>query len=282
MQVWIVGEVKVMKKVILYGLGGITKEKEKMIKNINIVGYSDSFANLDSFDGKMFIKKDQLTTAEFDYILIMPERSVSLLIKQELKQYIPEEKLVVFDELYNAQYLQKVDRLELKNTYIEGIILGISHAVTGINDIPGFINASVRGQDAYYNVKTFEFIEKKCALDYLNTVIIEIYDYNYLNYDVSLTRRVVDTFYSKGGLFEYSHNFDKNIHFESSLHDIMKTQVGLDYNKDLFLFYEKNNGFEAKKYTNVISNDAALPARKFTNRLVQDRYESTIIENKKY
>ena len=33
--------------------------------------------------------------------------------------------------------------------------------------------------ETFSNVKTFEYIEKKCALDYLNTVIIEIYDYNY-------------------------------------------------------------------------------------------------------
>lgn len=61
----------------------------------------------------------------------------------------------------------------------------------------------------------------------------------------------------------------------------MKKDVGLCYNNELPLYIEKDNGFEAYKYTNVIPKDAPLPSRKFTNRLVLDRYEETILENKK-
>ena len=108
-----------------------------------------------------------------------------------------------------------------------------------------------------------------------------MYDYNYLNYDVSMTRRNLETYYSQGGLWDDEHNFQKNQFYNGrSLLEIMQKEVGLNSTCQVILNPICDNGFEAYKYQNVMSSEEALPMRKFVSGLVQKRYEDTIANNK--
>lgn len=112
-----------------------------------------------------------------------------------------------------------------------------------------------------------------------------MYDYNYLNYDVSLLSRCIDVYYSQGGFYRDSHNFHKNQFFSKTLSEEMQ-EIGF-YEKNIYenvgnLFVDRYyNGYDNGIYNQVISETSPLPSRKFTSGIVVRRYEETIIENKK-
>jgi hypothetical protein len=135
-----------------------------------------------------------------------------------IKYKIPASKIINFYHFYyNGIPSQKVDKVmqnpNAKDSY-NGIILGLSHSEVGINPMylkGNFCNLSVSSQDLYYNLLTL----KHCIKNYPNKIknlqyaIIDMFDYIYFNYDLSLTHNIIN-YFSWGGYHKDYHNYSKN------------------------------------------------------------------------
>lgn len=113
-----------------------------------------------------------------------------------------------------------------KNEKIDGVILGISHALLGIN--PAYLsgnwrNLAVSGEDLYYHYKTLEKYAD-CYSDmigHLKYVVIDMYDYTIFNYDTSLTKNILE-YWSGGGYAEDLHHFTENKNYSDNHIEEMK------------------------------------------------------------
>lgn len=217
-------------EVIIYGLGSKAKFVANKIKNNHkILGYTDNKTDINSFNNYNFYKFDELKSIKYDYIILAIDNAKACAV---IKKYIIAKlnieinKIVDFYHLYNnGVSTQKVDRVMQNPNYDEydGIILGVSHSALGINPklLKGkFCNLSVSSQDLYYNLKTLEhcieFYPDK--IKNLKYAILDIFDYNYLNYDVSLTSDLIN-YLSWGGYNLDYHNYNKNKNFNLSVEE---------------------------------------------------------------
>ena len=78
----------------------------------------------------------------------------------------------------------------------DGVILGLSNVEVGV--IPSqfkaaFCNLAVSSQDIYYNLKTLEYCYENYyeKLKNLKYAIVDLHDYNYFNFDTSLSNSAV-------------------------------------------------------------------------------------------
>ena len=224
-------------KIIIYGLGGGGKLLESLInyEKAEIIAYADSFSNDLYYNNKPLYNKDKLKNVEFDYIIIAAvNKEISEKILEELEQMgIDKRKLFNFYEFIKYYYLKrKEDRLlENKNEEITGLILGISYAYRGINPelLEGcFYNFSSPSQDLYYNYERLEYIYNNYfdRVKNLKYVILDLYCYDYFNYDCSMTINAL--------------KFLKNDGFKLSLHNIKynKNTDIYDYVNEIYTFKE--------------------------------------------
>ncbi len=147
------------------------------------------------------------------------------------------EKILDFWRLYNAGIpIMVCDRVMQNplNDGMDGIILGISHTEVGIDAsrLNGkFCNLAVSSQDLYSQFKTLEYCLRTYPdkLKKLKTVIIDLYDYNYLNYDNSLSKTAWN-YLCYGGYNLEPHNFDRNknvdITFEQAVNRLNVQKYG--------------------------------------------------------
>lgn len=188
-------------------------------------------------------------------------------------------------------------------SYYDGVIMGISHAEVGI--IPErlkngkFVNLAVSSQDIYYNYKNLEY----CYYNYFNklsrihTVIFDMYDYSYFNYDVSITKRII-RYLSSGGFNRDKHNFDKNIDYpdysyqqmieavRNQLYEyeykenietwdmIFTKDLGKLYGEDYFQSYDQRYRFEVVRDEEVNSWHIG--------RYTKEVFDDTLKENRLY
>lgn len=133
-----------------------------------------------------------------------------------------------------------VDRAMLKKsgTRLDGIILGISHGKMGINSdyFPeghNFVNLAFDSQDIYYNYKVLEYLIKNYPQEIVSAkhVIIDMFDYTYFNYDISLARHAL-VYYDAAGCFWGPHHFDENKAFEYEF-DVIKESIDLKHSIDV-------------------------------------------------
>lgn len=218
-------------KVIIYGLGNKNKlVLSKLKKSHNIIGYTDNKSNIESFNNGKFYKLEELDSIDYDYIILAIDnvKACSVIKKYLVAKFrVEESKIVDFYHLYNnGVSSQKVDRVmqnpNHKGSY-EGIILGVSHSALGINPklLKGnFCNLAMSSQDIYYNLKTLEYCIENYAdkIKDLKYAIVDVFDYNYLNYDVSLTSDLIN-YLSWGGYNLDYHNYDRNRNFNLSVEE---------------------------------------------------------------
>ena len=101
-----------------------------------------------------------------------------------------------------------------KVTDYDGMILGISHGQTGIlyNFLNGeWCNLCLSHQDIYYNYKTLEYCYDMYAdkIRNLKWLIVDMYEYAYINYDCSLSRNIAN-YWRCGGINFDTHHFQDN------------------------------------------------------------------------
>ena len=204
---------------------------------------------------------------------------------------------------YNATIPSMVCERVLENplnTSFEGMILGISHGMTAIVprflDIP-FCNLAVSSQDMYYNLKTFEY----CMEKYYNKIkdmkylIIDMFDYNYFNFDVTSCGLLALDYYDYGGYNLDGHNFNRNKSYGCCFDDYMLTRLynkyqyideeQMDFWEMLFGDVHKHNGYVEfcaypDLYTRMhILTDEEAEEFNASTGIVRNVYQTTIDEN---
>lgn len=212
-------------KIVLYGLGqGLDFVSKKIKKEHEIIGYMDSYSQIAVFRERPFYKLENISQVSFDYIVITIQNRESAWEVYEMLIHtykVSEDHIIPFFLCANYELHDiKMRQCDLKK--IEGLIFGNSHAKCGFLEeeltIP-FLNLAVDGQDIYYNYRIFQ----QCIagngerLKKLQYIIIDLYDYNYFNIDISMSNFAMD-YICWGGYFD-EHNFKKNIKFQKSFHE---------------------------------------------------------------
>ncbi len=150
-----------------------------------------------------------VVTSKYDYDTI---------VRNLTKNYrIPEHKIVAFWKIYQACLPSMVcDRIMQNPKYNDctGMIIGLCHTEVGIV-LPKlkekFFNLSVSSQDLYFQLQTIRhcmemYPEKFRKLKY---VVLDLYGYNYFNFDTSLSNSALK-YLLFGGYHMDSHHFDEN------------------------------------------------------------------------
>ena len=214
-----------------------------------------------------------------------------------------EGKLINFYAVYRAMVPDMIVDRVMKNPLIpkyDGMILGISHANYGIIprclNVP-FCNLAVPSQDIYYNLKTLEY----CLANYrsriadLKYLVIDMFDYTYFNYDVSLSKTAVSYYYYYGGYILDAHNFAGNKNFDYGFEQMRrllqeKKLAGIDHEKMLLweqIFDNVHAGTQYREFGNPVKlferarivKKKDLDEYRVCTSIVQNTYQDTIKEN---
>ncbi len=283
--------------VLLYGLGRMTEKIEKIIrKEHRIIGYSDSYSKINLYKGKKFFLPEEIKNVGYDFIIITTgERKTAWQIQQELvNNYdIEKEKIIPF-AVYAKSEIVENTMTELKD--IDGIILGNSHAFYSI--LPKYLNGkfislACPSQDIYHNYMAFQrYVSKECSGggNNLKYIIFDLYDYNFFNSDVSLTKGLL-SYMCWGGVID-KRNFDLNTHyameFEKELfnaHYMLAKLTEKDKQSMDMMFGTYENpiladmNYQMQNRWNYIKPDEPLQSDKFVADVVTKKFKSTILEN---
>lgn len=263
-------------KCIIYGLGSGRLTVEKYLKNDHlIIGYTDSFYTGSNFNNKKFYKVEELYKLQFDVIIIaIGDINIRKKIHSKLiKCKISNNKILDFYDIYSLRYtsklnvpLRRVDRV-IRDNY-EGIILGISYAATGINPnylSKKFCNLAVPSQDLYYNLRTLEIVNEKYKknIQNLKYAIIDMFEYTYFNFDISLSKNAINYYKWSGFRSDDSHNYNKNKNFTRTIEDEINNIHSLDNSN-------QNNLFSSLFYTEKIDITADYKITGAYNDLFND------------
>lgn len=218
-------------------------------------------------------------------------------IKDLAMKYISEQKILDFWQMYNAIIpVRRVDRVLMNPciTAYEGLILGISHAEVGlISDLfkVPFANLAVSSQDIYYNLKALKYAVEKYGYKLQNVkyVILDMYRYNFFNFDVSRTSYAMN-YYRWSGVFDDAHHFNESECelLEKSILD--KRLQGITEHKwnlweDIFCDVHQMDGYRNFVtwrdiyLRNKIVEDKDVLEFDFNKSIVRERFEHTIQEN---
>lgn len=269
-------------KVIIYGLGGGGKLIESLFnyEKAEIIAYADSFSNDLYYNNKPLYNKSRLKYVEFDYIIIATVNDViSEEIVEELKQIgLEKRKLLNFYKLEKCYYLtleRKEERLlSNSNEEISGLILGLSCSYKGIN--PEFLegccyNLSTSSQDLYYSYERLEYVYNNYfdRIKNLKYVILDLYCYDYFNYDCSMTINALN-FLKREGFKLSLHNikYNKNTDIYDSLNEIYSFKELLcvskiKYKHKINIDFENEYGFFPVKKSNYINTPENKDSMKF-------------------
>lgn len=252
-------------RVIIYGLSKTTFFVEKALrKEHTIICYSDGTAQINRYNNIPFVPANELQRLDFDYIIISVEnRNLSDELKKELanKHGINAEKIVDCRQILNGQ---KVDNImNFSDINFSGIILGNSHAAKAINSrclTGSWCNLSNGSEDIYYHFVTLKICKERYGerIKKLKYLIIDMWDYEAFNYDVSVTK-VILNYWSHGGIIEDIHNYKSNIHYHVSPEDLLKK----------FGFYSP----DVPKADKVLANEL------FDFLIVKEKYDDLFCQN---
>lgn len=257
-------------KIIIYGLGNTRVKPETCLKPCHtIIGYTDSYSCIEVFLDKPFYTLGQLKDVDFDYIVLsVYSRPACDSIKKTLsvKYGIDEKRIVDFWGYYNDTLEVNIADYRISgHLELDGVVLGLSHAETGINtDILGdkWCNLAISSQDIYGNYKVFEYIYNKykdrlCGLKY---IIFDLFDYTYFNYDVSLAKNAANYLGMVRNIPHIEHNYIKNKTCHDTIISTGKKSCSHEAGKLLFDDIHKDeyvfSKYKKVKKTNIISADA--------------------------
>lgn len=285
-------------KIIIYGLGkGLEYIEQNLKKEHEIIGYSDSYATISIFKGKPFYTPEKLATIDFDFLIIAVRNRKEAWKLFELltgdKYGLPETKVIPFYVYANGEYWDFcMAHADVEN--VEGLVFGTSYARYGILQqclSRKFVNLSVPSQDLYSDWETFKMCIKKYGdrLKKMKYIMIDMYDYNYFNFDASLCKMFFK-YLGYGGIIK-KHNYGKNHNYSQVFEKELLYQIGVIKEtecgkSDILeeLFYERYalDYVETQKNRwGCIEPFEPLPVRHFTASIVEKKYRETIEENKR-
>ncbi|WP_294345357.1 hypothetical protein [uncultured Clostridium sp.] len=277
-------------KILLYGLerGHLIAEKY-LKKEHKIIGYVDEFYKGKVYNGLNVYSKESINDLNFDYIVIAIESTeVRKVAYEDLKQLgIESKKIVDFFDIYMECYsykldipVKKIDRIMSNvNKPLDGIILGISHGLCGINPKylqKNFCNLAIPSQDLYYNLKQLKHLIKNYRekVENLQYVVIDMFTYIYFNYDISLTKNAVLYYELSGYRDDESHNFAKNKNFDGTISEEL-AKIQEKYEKDAREKYSREDVRARKEiYNSLFDMDNVDINEDFKRIGIYDRYVS--------
>lgn len=199
--------------IIIYGIDKYTEFVTSSInKKHKIVGVSDSFSNFSFYGRYPFIKN--IKGVQYDYVVVTARnRGVrDSILESLIKQGVPHSKILSFFELFHEEKVEKIMEAR-KEVKFDGLIIGLSHSAYGLNPryLSGnWVNLATSSEGIYYH---FEVLKKcltaykKCFVD-LKYIVIDLYDYDYLSFDTSLSSQAL-LYWVWGGCPEL-HNYQEN------------------------------------------------------------------------
>ncbi|MCM1251278.1 MAG: hypothetical protein NC321_00490 [Clostridium sp.] len=260
----------------------------------------------DDDNGPEELRADMLSDCDWIIIAMQEEKHAEYLY--ELLVCLiggDDSKIINFYAVYHAIVPPMVVDRVMKNPLIsryDGMILGISHAYCGI--MPrcfdgAFCNLAVSSQDIYYNFKTLEhcflhYPEKIADMKYL---IIDMYDYTYFNFDVSMSKAITQ-YYNDGGFMRDAHNFSKNKNIpyrfeelqmvlqEQSLKGITREKMAaweqiFDNVHEKTKYQEFRNPLKLYERARIVKEKDIKEHQVYTS-IVKNVYQETIQENTVY
>ena len=242
---------------------------------------------------------------DYDSIVVMfDDDKLSADITVMIKTIVTNDSCTVFDYILWHKAMLPAMRADLvmsnplHHSY-DGLILGLSHAEVGIlaDRLQGhYANLAVSSQDIYYNYKTLEY----CIDNYwekikdLKHIIIDMYDYEYFNFDTSLAKNIY-RYFMWGGYNLDEHNMTRNKIYKNSLEEVRNYLLyskykGLDISKlgmwkDLFPDTYYMNGYADYRGVNRVEQrmemitDRLVEEYEVTSSTVRNEYPETISEN---
>ena len=283
---------------------GSLKDSEVCIKQFQKNGVEFVFAKELVKEPCDFKTVSFLEAVDNDFDLFVITEKNAAIIKDILKeQGVSDEKILLFWSLYNAGIPTMVCDKIMMNPNVkeyDGCIIGLSHAEVGV--IPSmlngtFCNLAVSSQDIYYQYKTLEYCFENYPEKFRNLkcVVIDLCDYNYFNYDNSLSNSALN-YINFGGFNLDAHNFLQNKSFDGEYAEIVEAITGsklagltdvniVNWTINFPDVYELANyeGFNSvykdlSNRTNVVS-DTQINNYQYSRGVVTHFFEKTIKEN---
>lgn len=287
-------------QVVIYGLGTGRRYVESNLRpQHNIVGYTDSFSRIRSFANKPFYNKDELQNVTFDYIILaIQNKEVCKQIKRDLEinQGIPSNKIVEYWKIYYYTLSYNLVDHRMKNVgeCLDGLILGISHAEVGINVnymSGNWCNLAISSQDLFgsYKVLEYAYDKYKSRFSSLKYVILDMWDYLYFNYDVSMARNALNYIGNVPNILGIWHNYENKdsvllektylFSHDKNLNDEELNQMNMlfqdihksEYVDEVYL-QQENHNFIEKDDDNYLKPD-------YMPQIAKKHFDSTIEEN---
>lgn len=285
--------------VLIYGLGSATDfVVSRLRKEHNVLGYTDSYSHISVFNGKPFYMLKDITDKNWDYIIItIRTREMAWEIYQMLigEYGIDAQKVIPYFVYANSEMFE-IRMSENRERKIECLVFGNSHALFGIlADYLPFsgVNLCCKGQDIYYNYIVWRRTIDKYSkiLKKVQTIIIDLYDYNVFNVDISRGKNVLN-FFSWGGCID-KHNFDLNDNYCEAFEEAVFREKYIIVNKekikkDMGILFGHRGLYEDTKNENhrwsCIKRDEGLePVLEIMeSKNIFVRHEDTIMENIHY
>lgn len=203
--------------------------------------YSESISKVFVWNYDFFVNESPDFVEGFDIIVVaFEDNSFANTVFNALIELRKDNPALLFD-FYRMQRvlapLMKADFVMQNPAYQQfgGLILGLSHSEVGI--IPErlgggpFANLSVSSQDIYLNYKTLEYCMTKYPEKLLGVskVILEMFDYSYFNYDLSMVKTFCNYLYW-GGFNKSPHNLRYNESYsQHELSDMVQAVIDLRF-----------------------------------------------------
>lgn len=167
---------------------------------------------------------------DYDCIVVMfNDDKLSADITSMIEKIVTNENCTVFNYILWHKAMLPAMRADLVmsnplDCSYDGLIMGLSHAEVGIlaDRLQGnYANLAVSSQDIYYNYKTLEYCIDKYweKIKNLKHIIIDMYDYEYFNFDTSLAKNIY-RYFLWGGYNLDGHNMTRNKIYTNSLEEV--------------------------------------------------------------
>ena len=251
------------------------------------------------------VEIESITSEDIVIFAVRNEQTGSLIAEVLRGQGLSDDNIINFYKIFDLHIpSMAADRAMVNPFYREynGIILGLSHAEVGLlsdNFRLPTANLAVSSQDLYYNYRSLKYVTEKYPekLKNVKFLILDMYKYNYFNFDTSLSKMAI-MYYSWGGFDKDPHHFEQNRNFSNCFEEVKQylfaqrkkgiTGKALDTWSELFDFNidaiskETFSAYYKSIERGGVVTDSGIENYEYAPGNVMVRHEDTVKENEKW
>lgn len=254
-----------VKKIILYGVRSNRLFIEKNLsRNYEIVGYTDSdsrYDELEEYDYKVFYQVKKLKYAEFDYVLIVPQKDNAMneIFDVLIQNEVDIEKIIKVGD-FELDFRNPLKEFYNLHRCFDGIVLGMSHAYSGFLThyfSEKFFKFAAPSMDLYFHLHILKKIFSSDLSGKIKYIVFEL-PYYIFNYDLSKCKKIAKIRMNYMDIFNDYHHYGENDDEMRNIrfYKVLKDMFGWDENYVL-----SSNNFE--------SNRIALHCNESTNEHIK-------------